>query len=162
MHHGAGTIIDGKYELVSALGQGGMGSVRTARHRLLDVPVAVKLMSPVLAASADARARFWAHAWVEHGIWPGGVGVCGCCGGELTVERRCRAGGRCDGNAHAEGGCARRDGVSGSVVFGQRGSVRLAPCAPGAAAQERVDGPCGPVTFVRTPSYPSSQTEPRR
>jgi serine/threonine protein kinase/tetratricopeptide (TPR) repeat protein len=38
--------------------EGGMGAVWRARHIKLDVPVAVKLMSPMLAASAQARARF--------------------------------------------------------------------------------------------------------
>ena len=44
----------GSYELVQALGQGGMGEVWVARHRLLARPAAVKLIRPELLG-ADAR-----------------------------------------------------------------------------------------------------------
>jgi serine/threonine-protein kinase len=53
-----GSVIAGKYRLERVLAQGGMGSVWIARHLQLDVGVAVKLMAPALAASADGRARF--------------------------------------------------------------------------------------------------------
>lgn len=53
-----GSVIAGKYRLERLLSQGGMGAVWTARHLTLDVPVAVKLMAPAFAASAEGRARF--------------------------------------------------------------------------------------------------------
>jgi eukaryotic-like serine/threonine-protein kinase len=53
-----GEVIAGKYRLSGMLAHGGMGSVWRARHLLLDVDVAVKLMAPTLATSADQRARF--------------------------------------------------------------------------------------------------------
>jgi serine/threonine protein kinase/tetratricopeptide (TPR) repeat protein len=53
-----GSVIAGRYRLVRPLAQGGMGAVWRAHHEHLDIPIAVKLMAPALAASEDARARF--------------------------------------------------------------------------------------------------------
>lgn len=55
---GAGQNIGG-CQLVRKLGEGAMGAVYQARHVGLDIPVAVKLMTPSLAKSdADAAERF--------------------------------------------------------------------------------------------------------
>jgi eukaryotic-like serine/threonine-protein kinase len=53
-----GSVIGGKYRLVRALAQGGMGSVWVAQHLQLDSEVAVKFMDPAYIDSDDARARF--------------------------------------------------------------------------------------------------------
>ena len=53
-----GSLLGGRYRLERPLAQGGMGEVWRAWHTKLDIPVAVKRMSPALAASASARARF--------------------------------------------------------------------------------------------------------
>ncbi|NUP13923.1 MAG: protein kinase [Polyangiaceae bacterium] len=57
-HPKQGDVVAGKYQLVSRVSGGGMGSVWLGRHLRLDAPVAVKLMHPDLAQDADARARF--------------------------------------------------------------------------------------------------------
>ncbi len=46
------------YEIVQVLGQGGMGVVLKAREPSLDRMVAIKLLNPALAHSANARRRF--------------------------------------------------------------------------------------------------------
>jgi len=48
----------GPYEVLGALGAGGMGEVYTARDSRLDRLVAVKILSPALASSSEARDRF--------------------------------------------------------------------------------------------------------
>jgi serine/threonine-protein kinase len=54
----------GSYQLVERLGQGGMGEVWRARHRMLARPAAIKLIRPSIAGDArgslseDARVRF--------------------------------------------------------------------------------------------------------
>ncbi|MEJ7729111.1 MAG: serine/threonine-protein kinase [Polyangiaceae bacterium] len=53
-----GRIVAGKYRLERMIARGGMGSVWSAHHLQLDMPVAVKFMDPGLAAAPDARARF--------------------------------------------------------------------------------------------------------
>lgn len=53
----AGTRL-GPYEVLAALGSGGMGEVYKARDSRLDRLVAVKILSPAMAVSPDARERF--------------------------------------------------------------------------------------------------------
>ncbi len=53
-----GSVIAGKYVLERPLARGGMGSVWVARHRELDMTVAIKFMDHALISSEDARARF--------------------------------------------------------------------------------------------------------
>ena len=48
----------GPYEVLDALGAGGMGEVYKARDTRLDRLVAVKILAPSLAVSSDARERF--------------------------------------------------------------------------------------------------------
>src|SRR5262245_7592781 len=49
----------GPYLLLEVLGEGGMGQVFKARHRLLRVIRAVKVIRPEAMASPDARTRFY-------------------------------------------------------------------------------------------------------
>src|SRR5262245_3775453 len=52
-------VVDGKYEIVRLLGEGGMGSVYEARHVGTGRHVAVKVISPdALLKSPDIGARF--------------------------------------------------------------------------------------------------------
>jgi serine/threonine-protein kinase len=53
-----GAVVAGKYQIERPLTRGGMGSIWVARHLKLDMPVAVKLMAPALAETAEGRARF--------------------------------------------------------------------------------------------------------
>jgi Tol biopolymer transport system component len=57
MNLGAGTRL-GPYEIESLVGAGGMGEVYRARDTRLDRVVALKVLSPVLAAHPDLRERF--------------------------------------------------------------------------------------------------------
>jgi len=57
-----GTLLAGKYRLVSLLGRGGMGSVWRAHHLELDAPVAVKLLDPGIAQNAEGITRFHREA----------------------------------------------------------------------------------------------------
>jgi hypothetical protein len=53
-----GPVLAGRYQLVSQLGQGGMGSVWRAVHMELGTPAAVKLIDPTIASNPEALARF--------------------------------------------------------------------------------------------------------
>ena len=50
-------VIAGKYTIESVLGEGGMGAVYLAQHRLLDQQLVVKVMRPELAASEELYAN---------------------------------------------------------------------------------------------------------
>jgi serine/threonine-protein kinase len=53
-----GQVLVGRYQLLSRLGSGGMGSVWVAKDLTLDADVAIKLMSQELTGSPEAAARF--------------------------------------------------------------------------------------------------------
>ena len=53
-----GTTLAGRYLIEEAIGEGGMATVYAARHRLVDRPCAVKVMSPTLAKNEVIRERF--------------------------------------------------------------------------------------------------------
>jgi serine/threonine protein kinase len=57
----AGTFL-GKYQVVRLIGEGGMGAVYEGLHLAIGKKVAIKIMSPELAADPDARARFLREA----------------------------------------------------------------------------------------------------
>jgi eukaryotic-like serine/threonine-protein kinase len=57
-----GTVLGGKYALLTKLGQGGMGSVWRAEHIQLRSPVAVKLIDAQIVANPEALARFMREA----------------------------------------------------------------------------------------------------
>ena len=52
------TALGAQYEIVRLLGRGGMGAVYLARERALDRAVAIKVLPPEIAASAEAQERF--------------------------------------------------------------------------------------------------------
>src|SRR5688572_22516846 len=64
----AGTELEGRYELVELLSEGGMGAVWRGRHRTLDRAVAVKLMRAALRDDPEMRDRFTAEARVASGL----------------------------------------------------------------------------------------------
>lgn len=53
-----GVLIAGKYNLEKPLASGGMGAVWVARHITLDTAVAIKFISPELAATPAGQTRF--------------------------------------------------------------------------------------------------------
>ena len=53
-----GTRVDGRYDVVSILGEGGMGRIYQVRHAALDRAFAMKVLRPELAREADLAARF--------------------------------------------------------------------------------------------------------
>ncbi|HKQ71631.1 MAG TPA: serine/threonine-protein kinase [Polyangiaceae bacterium] len=53
-----GTLIDGRYEVETVLGEGGMGSVYGVKHRALGKRFALKVMRADLAREGDLAARF--------------------------------------------------------------------------------------------------------
>jgi serine/threonine protein kinase len=57
-----GEVIAGKYRITSLIGEGGMGAVFAARHELLDVQVAVKLLSPAHVRHRALVERFLREA----------------------------------------------------------------------------------------------------
>ena len=59
---GSGSTIAGRYSVGAILGRGGMGEVRAGRDLRLQRDVAIKVLSPEVAARADTRERFEAEA----------------------------------------------------------------------------------------------------
>jgi eukaryotic-like serine/threonine-protein kinase len=56
--------IDGKYEILEKLREGGMGAIYKVRHRLLDEVRVIKLMRPQLGEDPEFKARFVREARV--------------------------------------------------------------------------------------------------
>ena len=52
------TLLEGKYEILSKLREGGMGTIYLVRHRLLDQIRVIKVMRPHARADPDLRRRF--------------------------------------------------------------------------------------------------------
>ena len=61
-------VLAGRYSIERELGRGGMGIVLLARDVALDRPVAIKLLPPALAATAEARDRFLQEARTAAGL----------------------------------------------------------------------------------------------
>jgi len=62
--HGPGSLLAGKYQLESLLGEGGMGSVWLARNVMLGSPVALKIVRPEICG-AETSGRLLTEARVE-------------------------------------------------------------------------------------------------
>ena len=57
-----GTLIEGKYEILAKIREGGMGTIYKVRHRLLDEIRVVKVMRPHIGADEELRRRFTQEA----------------------------------------------------------------------------------------------------
>jgi eukaryotic-like serine/threonine-protein kinase len=58
----SGTVIDGRYQLLGRIGEGGMGVVYKARQTSVDRAVAIKMLSPHLAQDPSWVQRFFNEA----------------------------------------------------------------------------------------------------
>lgn len=63
-----GVLIDEKYELERRLGSGGMGIVYVARNKIIDEPVAIKILNPATDDDASMPERFKQEAEVATSI----------------------------------------------------------------------------------------------
>jgi serine/threonine-protein kinase len=61
---GIGSLVNGKYQIVRLLGDGGMGSVYEGRHTVLGTRVAIKVLHPELARRTGLVERFLQEARV--------------------------------------------------------------------------------------------------
>ena len=52
------TLVEGKYEVLSKIREGGMGTIYKVRHRLLDEIRVIKVMRPNVASDEEFRRRF--------------------------------------------------------------------------------------------------------
>jgi serine/threonine protein kinase len=59
------TLLEGKYEILKKLREGGMGTIYLVRHRLLDEVRAIKVMRAHVLADADLKRRFVEEAKVS-------------------------------------------------------------------------------------------------
>ena len=57
-----GTLIEGKYEILAKIKEGGMGTIYKVRHRLLDEVRVVKVMRPQIGADPELSRRFTQEA----------------------------------------------------------------------------------------------------
>ncbi len=57
-----GEVVDGRYRVIKAIGEGGMGTVFLAEHTLIKRRVAVKVLHPELASDANVVERFMNEA----------------------------------------------------------------------------------------------------
>jgi serine/threonine-protein kinase len=57
-----GTTIDGRYKVELVLGEGGMGVVYRARHKVIDKPVAIKVLRADMARDQEITERFLREA----------------------------------------------------------------------------------------------------
>jgi len=57
-----GDVVGGRYEIISLLGEGGMGAVFQAKHRVLGRIVAIKVLKPDMATSEQFAGRFLQEA----------------------------------------------------------------------------------------------------
>jgi serine/threonine-protein kinase len=57
-----GTIVDGRYEVIEPIGEGGMGTVYRVRHTTLARPFAMKVLKKTLASDETLAARFLQEA----------------------------------------------------------------------------------------------------
>jgi DNA-binding response OmpR family regulator/tRNA A-37 threonylcarbamoyl transferase component Bud32 len=53
-----GRVLDGKYEIIKAIGGGASGQVYKARHRMMNTVVAVKVLAPQLSMQPELVRRF--------------------------------------------------------------------------------------------------------
>ncbi len=53
-----GTLIEGKYEILGKIREGGMGTIYKVRHRLLDEVRVVKVLRPEMIGDGDLQRRF--------------------------------------------------------------------------------------------------------
>ena len=53
-----GTLIEGKYEILGKIREGGMGTIYRVRHRLLDEIRVVKVLKPQALSSEEMKRRF--------------------------------------------------------------------------------------------------------
>jgi serine/threonine-protein kinase len=64
----AGTVLAGRYRIVTLLGRGGMGEVYQADDLTLEQPVALKFLPATLGLHSDALARFHGEARVARQV----------------------------------------------------------------------------------------------
>src|SRR3979411_421548 len=57
-----GLVLEGKYEILEKLREGGMGAIYKVRHRLLDEVCVIKMMRPQLVEDEELRTRFLREA----------------------------------------------------------------------------------------------------
>ncbi len=68
-----GDVLDGKYEIIRLLGEGGMGAVYEARHARIGKRLAIKLLRPELAQHPEAAERFTREAEAAAAIGHPGI-----------------------------------------------------------------------------------------